>query len=82
MVIRASPSPPPLCVAYTPGVEFSTIGISCDANSSLIFFIGIVEKATGVSLSFAISATTCTSFSRIVFNLKSSTWDFPLTVTT
>ena len=72
MVILASPSPPPVCVAYTPGVEFSIIGISCEANSSLIFFKGIVEKATGVSLSRAISATTCTSFSKIVFNLKST----------
>ena len=71
IVILASPSPPPVCVAYTPGVEFNTIGISCEASSSLIFLTGIDEKATGVSLSLAISATTSTSFNKSVFNLKS-----------
>ena len=63
----------PMVLNSTPGVELSTIGMSCEANSSLICFIGIVEKATGVSLSIAISATTCTSFKRTVFNLKSNT---------
>ncbi len=57
MLILESPKPPPDLVAYTEGVVFRTSGNSWLPNFSTICASLIVETATGVFLSFAISAT-------------------------
>ena len=60
MLIRASPAPPPCCVAYTLGVVLRIIGISWlprrASNSSFVTLV----KATGV-FSDALEANTSTS---------------------
>ena len=61
MVTLASPSPPPCCVAYTPGVVFNTKGRSRPASSSWICAGRTLVKATGVFRSMAMSVTTTAS---------------------
>ena len=62
MVTRASPSPPPCWVAYTPGVVFSTSGRSRPASSSWIWAGNTLVKATGVLREMTTSAETTASF--------------------
>ena len=67
IVTRASPSPPPCCVAYTPGVVFNTRGKSRPANSSWICAGKTFVNATGVfremTTSAAITASSMISVS-------------------
>ena len=60
MLIRASPAPPPCCVAYTLGVVFKIIGISWLPSLISISSFDTLVKATGV-LSDALEAKTSTS---------------------
>ena len=60
-LIRASPSPPPDCVAYTPAVPFNNIGKSLEPNSSWIFWVLILVTAMGTGPSFTTLPMTRTS---------------------
>ena len=68
MLIFESPKPPPAFVAYTEGVEFKTSGNSWFPIFSTIAPSFIVDTATGVFLSLAMSATPTRTTSSMFFS--------------